>query len=206
MGKIDFKKTLKEFYGGTDKNFAIVEVPRLQFVMVDGEGAPGNDTYALALKWLYAISYGLKFMSKNDLGKDYVVSPLEGLWWADDMSVFRKRSKDQWLWTMMLMQPDWIDAGMFEHALDKAKIKFGEPPASLRLAWFEEGLSVQILHIGPYADEGPVIARLHESFLPENNLVENGHHHEIYLGDPRRTAPEKLKTILRHPVKRVGAG
>jgi hypothetical protein len=153
-----------------------------------------SQTYADAVAWLYAIAYPIKFVSKNQLGKDPIVPPLEGLWWADDLSVFADGDRDSWQWTMMLMQPDWITDEMFGAGLEKATKKLGTPPPSLRFQPFHEGLSVQILHIGPYADEAPTIARLHNEFLPANRLVETGHHHEIYLGDPRKTPQAKLKT------------
>ncbi len=201
MLKIDFKKTLKAQYGPSAKGFTIVEIPQMNFVMVDGSGVPGNAEYATACSWLYGVSYGLKFLSKGTLERDYVVPPLEGLWWASDMTAFTDDRKEEWLWTMMIMQPDWITPDMFVQCVEKAGKKLGDQPASLRFEAFDEGLSVQTLHIGSYSDEGPTIARLHNEFLPENLLVENGHHHEIYLGDPRKTAPEKLKTILRQPVR-----
>lgn len=203
MEKTDFKKTLKEFYGPSPKKIVLVDVPVMQFIKVDGKGIPGGPDYQRALEWLYGVSYPIKFMSKQQLGKDYVVPPLEGLWWADDMSTFITREKDKWSWCMMMMQPDWITADMYAAAVEKAGKKLGEAPASLRLEPYDEGLSVQIMHIGSYDDEGPIIAKMHKEFLPENGLVENGHHHEIYIGDPRKTAPEKLKTVLRQPVRQV---
>lgn len=205
MEKVDFKRTLKHLYLPTVKDFSQVEVPAMQFVMVDGAGDPNTSpVYRAALEWLYPVSYGLKFASKLTLKRDYAVPPLEGLWWAEDMGTFLTREKDKWSWTMMIMAPDWIDRAMFDAAVAKAAGKLGaEPPASLRLEAFDEGLSVQIMHVGPYDAEGPTIARLHGEYLPANGLTENGHHHEIYIGDPRRTAPEKLKTVLRQPVRRV---
>ena len=202
MEKIDFKKTLKDLYRPSAKEFAVVDVPEMQFVKVDGVGDPGGDVYAEALGWLYAVAYGIKFASKNDMERDYVVPPLEGLWWAEDMSAFVEGDRDSWLWTAMIMQPDWITFDMYAAGLAKAERKLGEPNPTLRFEPFHEGLSVQILHIGPYSAEAPTIARLHQEFLPSNGLVENGHHHEIYLGEPRRTAPEKLKTVLRQPVEK----
>ena len=202
MEKIDFKKTLKDLYRPSAKEFAVVDVPEMQFVKVDGVGDPGGDVYAEALGWLYAVAYGIKFASKNDMERDYVVPPLEGLWWAEDMAAFVEGDRDSWLWTAMIMQPNWVTPGMFAAGLAKAEKKLGEPNPTLRFEPFHEGLSVQILHIGPYSAEAPTIARLHQEFLPANGLVENGHHHEIYLGDPRRTAPEKLKTVLRQPVEK----
>jgi hypothetical protein len=203
MDKLDFKKTMKPFWQPPKGKFEVVEVPQLLFVRVDGKGDPNTaPAYAAAIGWLYAVSYGLKFASKA-AGRDYGVAPLEGLWWAEDMADFTAGNKENWLWTAMIMQPDWITAEMFEAAAIKAAGKLGERPPTLRLEPFAEGLSVQTMHLGPYSDEGPTIARLHREFLPQNGLVENGHHHEIYLGDPRRTAPEKLKTIIRQPVRRI---
>lgn len=200
MEKTDFKKTLKDLYQPSAKDFAVVEVPSMQFLMIDGQGAPEGEAYAEAVGWLYAVAYPVKFASKNQMKKDFVVPPLEGLWWAEDLGVFISGERDAWQWTMMIMQPEWITASMYEHGVSKAEEKLGDAPSSLRLETFAEGLSVQILHIGPYADEAPTIARLHNEFLPANGYVETGHHHEIYLGDPRKTAPEKLKTVIRQPV------
>lgn len=203
MEKIDFKKIMKAFWQPPAGVFSLVDVPKLQFAMIDGKGDPNtSEEYRHAIEWLYSVSYPLKFMSKKELGKDYGVAPLEGLWWAEDMSSFLTGDKDLWSWTMMIMQPDWIPADMFEAALEKARAKLGQPPESLRLQSFHEGLAVQIMHIGPYSAEGPTILRLHEEFLPANGLVESGKHHEIYLGDPRKAAPEKLKTVIRQPVKK----
>jgi len=204
MEKIDFKKTMKALYQPPAGRFSLVEVPRLLFAMVDGQGDPNvAPAYANAVQWLYSVSYTLKFMSKKELARDHAVPPLEGLWWADDMDSFLTRDKAAWSWTMMIPQPDWITPAMFQAALEKAAKKLGDAPESLRLEEYAEGLSVQILHIGSYDDEGPVLRRLHAEYLPENGLTETGHHHEIYLSDPRKTAPEKLKTILRQPVRRL---
>ena len=203
MQKTDFNKSLKSLYVPSAKHFAIVDVPKMNFIKIDGAGIPEGPAYAEAVSWLYSISYPLKFLSKQILQKDYVVPPLEGLWWADDMSAYTEGRKEDWLWSMMIMQPDWITQDMFGQSLEKAKKKLGSAPASLRFETYDEGLSVQILHIGPYSEEAPTIARRHNDFIPENGLKETGHHHEIYLGDPRKTAPEKLKTVLRQPVKRV---
>lgn len=203
MPKTDFKKTLKHLYAPSPKEFAIVDVPEMQFLLVEGEGAPESDAYVKAVAWLYGVAYPIKFASKTQLDQDYTVMPLEALWWADDYSAFTEGDRDSWKWTAMIMQPDWITDEMFAAAVEKASAKLGEPPGSFRLERFTEGLSVQIMHIGPYADEAPTIARLHQEFIPANGLVETGHHHEIYLSDPRRAAPEKLKTVLRQPVRRV---
>ncbi|MCZ8548417.1 GyrI-like domain-containing protein [Mesorhizobium qingshengii] len=203
MEKVDFKKIMKAFWQPPVGVFSLVDVPKLQFAMIDGKGDPNtSEEYRHAIEWLYSVSYPLKFMSKKELGKDYGVAPLEGLWWAEDMSSFLTGDKHLWSWTMMIMQPDWITGEMFKAVLDKACAKLGEPPESLRLQFFHEGTAVQIMHIGPYSAEGPTILRLHEEFLPANGLVENGKHHEIYLGDPRKAAPEKLRTVIRQPVRK----
>lgn len=203
MEKMDFKKKLKELYLPSQKGFVLVDVPEMQFVMIDGEGSPDGEVYTQAVKWLYSVIYPIKFIAKERMGKDFVAPPLEGLWWADDMSNFVSDNKDSWKWRMMIVTPDWVSDDMFEQAAAKAEKKLGETPGSLRLERFDEGKSVQIMHIGPYSEEAPTIARLHKEFLPENGFAPNGHHHEIYLNDPRRTAPEKLKTVLRQPVQNL---
>ncbi|MCP1411640.1 GyrI-like domain-containing protein [Paenarthrobacter sp. A20] len=203
--KSDFKKEIRT-YSAKHGEFSLVTVPPLQFLMIDGHGNPNtSEAYKDALATLYPVAYKLKFFSKNELDKDYGVMPLEGLWWADDMEAFTSaRDKSQWDWTLMNMVPGWITSEHFDAAREVvAKNKKGEAPAleALRLETLEEGLSVQTLHIGPYDAEGPVLEEMHSSFIPGNSLAMTGKHHEIYLGDVRRTAPEKLKTILRQPVK-----
>jgi DNA-binding PadR family transcriptional regulator len=201
--KIDFRKTLKKLYGPPAGKFEIIDVPAMNFFMVDGHGDPNKaPAYKEAVEALYSASYTLKFMCKKELSRDYTVPPLEGLWWADDMETFISREKDKWSWTMMIMVPDFVDRGTAMRAVAEAARKKELPALSrLRFERLEEGKSVQTMHIGPYDEEGPTLRRLHKEFLPQNGLVETGHHHEIYLGDPRKTAPEKLKTILRQPVK-----
>jgi hypothetical protein len=201
MQKADFKKTLKIYFKAPAGEFAIVDIPSLRFLMVDGEGNPNTSAqYAEAVEALFSLSYKLKFMSKA-AGRDYVVAPLQGLWWADDMADFQRGEKDRWSWTMMIMQPDWITSALLNDAIGQVRAKGQVIPATMRLEPFDEGQCVQTLHIGSYDDEAPTIRKLHAEFLPNNGLIENGKHHEIYLSDPRRTAPEKLKTILRQPVR-----
>lgn len=204
--KIDFKTTL-DGYQAKRGVFRILDVPERRYLMIDGAGDPNTSVeYAAALAALYAVAYKLKFASKRELGRDYVVPPLEGLWWADNMESFTvARDKSQWCWTMMLMTPDWVTEQMFEDAVVQVRAK-GEPAslAEVRFECLAEGLCVQTLHIGSYDDEGPVLERMHHEHLPANGLELAGKHHEIYLGDPRRTAPEKLRTILRQPVARSG--
>ena len=204
MSKVDFKKTLKQFYI-PPREFVIVDVPEMQFVMVDGHGDPNTaQEYKDAIEALYAVAYKMKFISKKTLERDYTVPPLEGLWWAEDMTTFLTGEKSQWDWTMMIMTPEWISVEIFEEAVKQ--VRQAKDPASLdqvRLERYQEGLSVQIMHIGSYDDEGPVLAQMHSNFIPESGLIENGKHHEIYLSDPRRVEPEKMKTVLRQPVKKV---
>lgn len=204
MEKIDFKKMHGALYRPPADRFVLVEVPAMQFVMVDGEGNPNTvPAYKQAIKWLFSISYAMKFATKASLQKDFVVPPLEGLWWADDPADFVARRKERWRWTMMIMAPDFLDQAMFRTAVDKSGKKLGEVPASLRMETYDEELSLQILHIGSYDDEGPVLAQLHDEVMPAQGLTFAGKHHEIYLSDARKTAPSKLKTILRQPVKKT---
>ena len=203
MEKIDFKKTLKHLYA-PKKKFEIVDVPEMQFLMVDGHGDPNTaQEYADAVEALFGVAYKMKFISKKTLERDHTVPPLEGLWWAEDMDTFISRDKSAWDWTMMIMTPNWITEEIFTAAVDEVRKK--KAPASLdkvRLEKYHEGLSVQVMHIGSYDDETPVLAKLHDEFIPENGYAMTGKHHEIYLSDPRRVAPEKLKTVLRQPVKK----
>jgi len=201
MEKIDFKKQLKELYLPTDQDFTLVDVPVMKFVMIDGEGSPDGDAYTQAVQWLFSVIYPIKFIAKKKMGKDFVAPPLECLWWADDMEDFISGNKDKWKWRAMIVTPDWVTDDMFEEAVAKAEKKLGEVPNSLRLESYAEGKSAQIMHVGPYSAEAPTLARLHQQFLPENGLTPHGYHHEIYLNDPRRVAPEKLKTVLRQPVR-----
>ncbi len=204
MEKTDFRKLHRELYNPPARDFVAIEVPVLQSVMVDGEGNPNvSPAYKSALEWLYPTSYAMKFAAKASLGKDYVVPPLEGLWWADDPAAFTARRKAEWKWTMMIMLPDFIFPEMFDQAVARAGKKLGEKPPSLRLEPYAEGACLQTLHVGSYDDETPVLARLHDEIMPGRGLTFNGHHHEIYLSDPRRVAPEKLRTILRQPVRAV---
>jgi hypothetical protein len=202
--KTDFKRTLKSLYDPPADAFVTVDVPEMRFVKADGAGDPNSaSAYRHAVEWLYGTSYAVKFAAKAALGRDYVVPPLEGLWWADDPASFVSRRKDAWRWTMMILMPDFIPPAMVEEAVAKTGRKLGGAPQSLRLEAFAEGHSLQIMHIGSYDDEGPVLARLHDEIMPRAGMTFNGPHHEIYLSDPRRVVPSKLRTILRQPVKPV---
>lgn len=201
MQKLDFKTTLKSYFSAPVDRFVVVDIQALPFAMVDGHGDPNiSADYKAAVEALFGLSYKLKFMSKSE-GRDYVVGPLQGLWWADDMDDFVRRAKEKWSWTMMIMQPEWITEARLAEGIEEVRKKGSVIPEGLRLEIFDEGKCVQTLHVGPYDDEGPVLHRLHHEFLPANGLVETGKHHEIYLSDPRRVAPAKLRTILRQPVR-----
>lgn len=176
----------------------------MQYLMVDGHGDPNTaPAYAAAVEMLYPLAYTVKFASKRDLERDYVVPPLEALWWADDMSSFTAaRDKSAWHWTVMLMTPDWITPDLVYRAIQTVATKHPDKAfTDARLATLDEGTCVQTLHIGAYDDEAATLAAMHDRFIPENGLRMTGHHHEIYLSDPRRVASEKLRTILRQPVE-----
>lgn len=206
MTVIDLKRELRELYRPSRDQFAVVDVPRMNFVMVDGHGDPNvAPAYQEAIEALYGVAYKLKFLSKRELGIDYVVPPLEGLWWAEDMAAYTsERDKSAWDWTMMIMQPAWVSAELMGKALSEVAEKKSLPGLDvLRFESFHEGLSLQILHVGSYEDEAPMLARMHHEFMPQHGYRPNGKHHEIYLSDPRRVLSEKLKTVLRQPVVRV---
>lgn len=206
MSKTDFKKTL-DAYQSKQSEFRIVTMPKLQYLMVDGHGDPNTSKeFSDAVSALYPVAYKLKFASKLVLGKDFVVMPLEGLWWSSNMDTFTSaRDKSQWDWTMMIMQPDWITQEMFRAAVDKVSEK--NIPASLtkvRLESLDEGLCVQTLHIGSYDNEAEILAKMHSQYIPSNGFIMVKKHHEIYLSDSRKTDPNKLRTILRQPVSKAG--
>lgn len=202
MDKRDFKKELKQLYQPSAKEFSVVDVPPLNFLMIDGHGNPNTSPdYTAALEALYSLAYTIKFALKTK-GIDFVVGPSEGLWWMEDMHQFSQENKDRWDWTMMIVQPEEVTQEVFEDAkIQVAKKKVLPALPGLRLETYHEGLSVQILYYGSYSDEGPTIARMH-TFIHESGCELRGKHHEIYLGDPRRTAPEMLKTIIRQPIRR----
>lgn len=201
MTKVDYKKTLKQFYRPSATKVVAVDVPPMNFLMVDGQGMPDtSQAFQDAVQTLYPVAYTLKFMiRKGATGVDYGVMPLEGLWWADDMDDFIAGNKERWNWTLMIMQPDIITAEMVADAITQVRDKKNPPAlAGLRYQSFEEGRSVQILHKGPFDEEGPTIQKMHQ-FIEDQGGQLSGKHHEIYLNDFRRTAPERLKTVLRQP-------
>jgi hypothetical protein len=201
MAKIDYLKLQPELYKVSAKAPVLVEVPPFSFLMVDGVGDPEISVwFQEAAEALFAASYTLKFMVKKEQAQDYGVLPLEGLWAMADGSPFDVAARDLWKWTLMIRQPEFVNQDLVTRALAQVRVKKDLPAlAGLRFSRFHEGLSAQVLHIGPYGDETPTIAALHR-FIKEKGYFLGGRHHEIYLGDPRRTAPERLKTILRQPI------
>jgi len=201
MQKIDYKKELKHLYRSSAKKVEVVEVPKMNFLMIDGDGGPNHPTFQNAIEVLFPLSYTLKFMiKKSDIGIDYGVLPLEGLWWADDMSSFIKDKKDDWKWTLMIMQPELVKKEMVVKAIEEVRKK--KNPVALPLVRFEsfsEREVAQIMHIGPFSEEGPTVEKVH-TFIENSSKQLSGKHHEIYLSDIRRTAPARLKTIIRQPM------
>lgn len=215
MKVLDLKKQYKGLYQPSPKKPVIVQVPTLQFAMIDGYIEKGSEPgksprFAEATQALYGLSYTLKFMFKKRKTNaiDYPVMPLEGLWWVED-GVFEIFRKDNWFYTLMIMQPDVITVDIFEEAREQVRKKKGDSEmlSKVRLAHFEEGLCVQVMHIGPYATEPATVEQMRAAAL-ENGFQDNvgpngGKHHEIYLSDPRKAASDKMKTVLRHPVVKM---
>ena len=199
MKTIHFKGEFKHLYNPPTSLVVIVDVPRLQFLMIDGAGDPNTSPdYQDALQALYSVAYAAKFTLKATVS--YSVPPLEGLWWADDMTQFSVTNKGLWKWTMMIMQPEDLTEELFRGVLGQVARKKPLPALDrMRLESLHEGLSAQTMHIGPYAAEGPTMERLH-GFIREGGYAFRDKHHEIYLSDPRRAAPEKMRTVLRQPL------
>jgi hypothetical protein len=202
MKDADMRAKLKELYLPPSKDFVLVDVPEMRYIMLDGRGAADRTALDHAVKWLFTVIHPMKRIARQRMGKNFVDPPLEGLWWADDVRDFIGGNREKLHWRMMIVyEPDWLTEELFEDGVAAAKARLGKPPASLRLEGLHEGLSAQIMYVGPPNEEGPTIARLHREFLPAHRLTPNGYHHEIYLTDPNRTAPEKQKTVLRQPVR-----
>ncbi len=196
------KKELKQLYQASAKNVVQVEIPTLNYIMVDGEGDPNTSpAYAQAVEALFSVAYTTKFMVKQGAqALDYAVMPLEGLWWADDMSAFSANDRSKWKWTMMIMQPPFVTDEGLATAISEVRKKKSLPAIdSVRISAFTEGLCAQVLHVGPFTEEGPTIVRLH-AFI-DARTCKAGKHHEIYLSDIRRAEPSKWKTIIRQPIQ-----
>lgn len=201
MEKIDYKKELQEFYRASAKRIDVVQVPKMNYLMIDGSGPPASQEYTDAVEALYTVAYTLKFMiKKGPANLDYGVLPLEGLWWAEDMSDFENDNKDKWIWTMMIMQPNLVTKTLVNSATKQVNEKKTLPSlAKLKFEPFSEGKSAQTLHIGPFSEEGPTVNRVHSHIWNSGHEL-SGKHHEIYLTDIRRAAPENWKTIIRQPM------
>ncbi|MCX7089186.1 MAG: GyrI-like domain-containing protein [Methylococcales bacterium] len=202
MAKVDLKKEFKHLYKPSAKAVVEVDIPTFNYLMVDDEGDPNaSQEYAQAVEALFSVSYTAKFMVKKGIqALDYAVMPLEGLWWADDMAAFISNDKARWKWTMMILQPSFVENEVIESAIVAVRKKKNIVAISkLRLESFTEGRCVQVLHIGPFSEEGPTIARVHDFIT--SCAVRAGKHHEIYLSDIRRADPKKWKTIIRHPMR-----
>jgi hypothetical protein len=203
MQKIDYKKQFKHFYNPSSKKVEIINGPRMNFLMIDGKGDPNtSQEFQMAVEALFGLSYSLKFIvKKSDLAIDYGVMPLEGLWWVDDMSKFTIEDKSNWKWTLMIMQPEFITTDLVKKGIEELRRK--KDPAGLSQVRFEsyaEGKSAQIMHIGPFSEEGPTVEKVHQ-FIKENGSAPLGKHHEIYLSDIRKADPSKWKTVIRQPMK-----
>jgi len=201
MNKLDLKKELKAVYTAK-KDPTILTVPAIQYVTFAGKGDPNtSELFQSAMGVLYGMAYTLKFMLKDE-GKDFTVMPLEGQWWSDDIKDFSEGNKDQWFWKVMIALPDYVTEKYFLKAQESLQEKKNPPNlAKAKLERLEDGLSVQVMYIGPYSDEGPAIKAMHH-YAEEQGYTLRGKHREIYMGNPQRTAPEKLKTILRHPLEK----
>ena len=198
--KIDLKKQFKYLYSPSSEKVEIVDVPELKFIMIDGSGEPSSATFQNAIQSLYNLAYTTKFSLKIERGLDYPVMALEGLWWVGDSEEFDMNARDRWKWTLMVMQPEFITGDLLSETVKKLEQK-GKTLESFRLETFHEGLAAQVMHVGPYSTESKTIEKIRE-FMKANSYLPNGKHHEIYMGDPRRSAPTKLKTILRQPVRK----
>jgi len=203
MTRIDHKKELKHLYTASVKQPTLVDVPTLSYLRIDGIGNPNTSrAYQDAVAALFSLSYTLKFaVKRGPAAIDYGVMPLEGLWWMDDMSQFSVARKDEWKWTMMIMQPPIVTQPMVETCRSElARKKDLAALSKVEFAAFSEGKAAQILHVGPFTEEGPTIQKLH-AFIESRGLNLSGKHHEIYLSDIRRAAPAKWKTLIRQPVE-----
>jgi hypothetical protein len=203
MVKFDFKKEKKNLYYPSDKKVSIIDVPRMNFLMINGKGDPNTShEYKDAMEALFPVSYKTKFISKKENNQDYVVMPLEGLWWVDNMDEFNIEDKESWKWTVMIMQPEFVTDEIIKKAIEDVEGKKNPPSLSkLRFTKFSERLSAQIMHIGPYgAAEVPTVEKLHD-YIDKSGYKIRDKHHEIYISDVRRTRPEMLKTVIRQPVE-----
>lgn len=202
MEKVDLKKEYKNLYNPSAKEVSIVDVPDMNYLMIDGQGDPStSEDYKATFEALFSVSYTLKFMIKKGRGIDYGVMPIEGLWWADDLEAYVAQRRDEWKWTSMIMQPKYVSAADVGTAIKEVhKKKNLAALDKIRFECLHEGKSAQIMHIGPYSTEAPNIQKIHATIKAAGHEL-SGKHHEIYISNPQKTAPEKLKTVLRQPMK-----
>lgn len=201
MEKIDFKKELRDFYNNSSEKVIFLDIPQMNFIVIEGHGAPESESFKQSIEALYPIAYGIKFKYKKENNIDFKVMPLEGLWWADDMSAYEEKNqaRDEWKWNLMIMQPHFITKELFDDVKQGVIVKKQDPFLDkVVFKSFLEGKSAQIMHIGPYSSEGPNIKKIHSKIIETGGRL-SGKHHEIYLSDARRSDPSKLKTILRQP-------
>lgn len=202
MQNYDIKRDRPSIYRARQGRFDVVDVPQMKFLMADGQGSPNTSPkYAEVVTALYTVSYAVRAIAKEELQRTHTVGPLEGLWDAKDLQAYHTRDEDAWEWTLMIVQPEWITSEIVDAATERVqRTKDLSAASRVRFEEYLEGRSVQVLHIGPYDEEAPTIARMHDEFMPTEGLVPRARHHEIYLSDARRTEPRRLRTILRQPV------
>jgi hypothetical protein len=202
MSVLNSNEMLKELYLPPVDDFVQVIVPNLRYIQIDGEGDPDGDQYKHAMAWIFAVVHPLRLFGRQHMGKNFVEPPLECLWWADDLRDFIAGRRDKFKWRLMIVaDADWITTDRFNEAVQLAGKRLGAVPSSLRMEPYAEGRSVQIMHLGPPGSQSATLARLYSEYIPANHLIPRGYYHEIYLNDARRTAPGKLRTVLRQPVE-----
>ena len=202
MPKVDLKRSMRRLYFPPHDQPVLVDIPEFAFLMIDGRGDPATGrTYAEAMEALFAVSFTLKFMIKRlDPEDDYTVMPLESLWWSSERSGFSIQNRSTSRWTAMITQPPTVSAELLAKATAEVRARRRLPALGrIRLERFREGLCAQVMHVGPYEDELPTIEKLH-AFIAEHDYPLRGRHHEIYLSDPKRCAPDRRKTVIRQPV------
>jgi hypothetical protein len=201
MSVLNASEILKELYLPPAVDFVEVTVPPLRYVQLDGEGDPDGDLYQQSMAWIFAVVHPLRLFGRQHMGKNFIEPPLECLWWADDRRDFIAGRRDTLKWRLMVVaDADWITTDRFNEAVQLAGKRLGSVPPSLRMEQYTEGRAVQIMHVGPPGSQSTALNRLYSEYLPAHHLVPHGYYHEIYLNDARRTAPAKLKTVLRQPV------
>lgn len=197
--KVDFKKSFDSYRPGRHHELRTLVVPPRQYLMIDGAGDPNGPGFPAAVGTLFPAAYAMKFASRTELGRDYVVPPLEALWWSDDPATFTvDRDKSRWNWTLLSLLPDWIDRSMLERTVEARGL---DAARVLRLETLDEGLCVQTLHVGPFDDEAAILHEMHHGFLERTGHELTGRHHEVYFSDLRRVPPARLRTLLRQPIR-----